>query len=103
MNSLRELLSAVGAAIDERDARLTKRLDELAARISSAALATAPPPPSKRYLRINEAAKLIGMSPSWLRKVARQPDGPQRIHAGKCIIYDSEHLVVWLSKRSSGR
>ena len=95
MNSLKDLFAANGAALYERDARLMKRLDAIEAR---AVPVPAPAPTQKRYLRINEAAKLIGMSPGWLRKAARQQNGPPRMHAGKCVIYDAEQLVAWLSE-----
>jgi predicted DNA-binding transcriptional regulator AlpA len=96
LNSLQDVFAAIGAALDERDARLMKRLDALEEKIAPRPVPP-PAPAQKRYLRINDAAKLIGMSPSWLRKAARQRSGPPRFRAGKCIIYDAEQLVAWLS------
>jgi hypothetical protein len=97
MDSLRDLFAAIGAALDERDARLLKRIDALEAKIAFSCTPPAPPMP-KRYLTIGEAAQMIHMSPQWLRKAARQSDGPPRIQAGKCIRYDTAQLMAWFSR-----
>jgi len=51
------------------------------------------------FLRIKEAAKVIDMSPSFLRKEAKLGRGPERARLGKVILYPMDGLRAYLSSR----
>jgi len=52
------------------------------------------------YLRLTEAAEYIRMSPQYLRKVHRGGNGPDRLRAGKCLLFTRASLDKWLSARA---
>jgi predicted DNA-binding transcriptional regulator AlpA len=51
------------------------------------------------YLRIKEAAKFIGMSSAFLRKVAREGHGPERVRCGKVLLYPIVGLRRYMAER----
>jgi predicted DNA-binding transcriptional regulator AlpA len=52
------------------------------------------------YMRMPQAAAYIGMSPQFLRKVHRLGNGPERIRAGKCLLFTRAALDRWLAERT---
>jgi predicted DNA-binding transcriptional regulator AlpA len=58
---------------------------------------------NNELLRISEAAKAINMSPSFLRKAAREGNGPSRVRLGRVILYPRTALQQYVSERMEGR
>lgn len=58
---------------------------------------------NRRMLRTDDAAKLIGLSPSTLAKLRLTGGGPRYIKLGRAVIYDPADLETWLTahRRSS--
>jgi len=52
------------------------------------------------FLRIQVAAKFIGMSPAFLRKEARLKRGPERVRCGKCLLYHIDSLREYMASRT---
>lgn len=57
----------------------------------------------RRMLRTDDAAKLIGLSPSTLAKFRLTGGGPRYIKLGRSVVYDPADVEAWLSmhRRSS--
>jgi predicted DNA-binding transcriptional regulator AlpA len=59
----------------------------------------------QRFLRTEDAARLIGMSPKTLNKLRSVGGGPAfRNLARRCVVYDRQDLIEWVlakPKRSS--
>jgi predicted DNA-binding transcriptional regulator AlpA len=51
---------------------------------------------SPEYLRLNQAAQFISMSPAYLRKVCRLGKGPTKIRLGKSPVFHVEELRRWV-------
>lgn len=51
------------------------------------------------YMRRAEAAKFVRMSPAFLRKVAKQGNGPKFSKLGKSPVYRVDDLRDWLAAR----
>lgn len=66
------------------------------ARIAAAQSDT--PPPAARNLTAREAAKLLGVSASWLHKNARELPFTRRI--GRRVLFDSAGLERWRRSRT---
>ncbi len=51
-------------------------------------------------LDINEAAKMIGVTPSALRRWKLQHEGPPYFLAGRCVRYEPAALREWIQERT---
>lgn len=57
-------------------------------------------PPTRRYLRVNDAAGYTGLSASTLAKLRLRGNGPPFMKAGpRIVVYDIEDLDTWLASR----
>ncbi|ANL74063.1 transcriptional regulator protein [Rhizobium phaseoli] len=52
----------------------------------------------RRMLRTDDAAKLIGLSPSTLAKFRLNGGGPRYIKLGRSVVYDPADVEAWLCK-----
>jgi excisionase family DNA binding protein len=53
------------------------------------------------YLRINQAAKYVAMSPQYLRAAHRKGQGPARMRCGgKVILFSRSELDSWLASQA---
>jgi excisionase family DNA binding protein len=50
-------------------------------------------------LRVEEAARLLKVSVSWLAKARMTGEGPPYIRVGRCIRYSEAALLQWLKSR----
>ena len=92
--------------------RTSRRIDAILAELHPAPLPPLPSP-EKELLSDAEAAKMIGVSASWMRKMRmRGGCGPRVIRMGRMIRYSREDLDQWIKMhretlgvpaRSSGR
>lgn len=53
--------------------------------------------PAREYLRRNEAAEFLAVSPALLRKLARLGTGPAYAKIGTAVLYRVEDLRAWVA------
>jgi predicted DNA-binding transcriptional regulator AlpA len=56
-------------------------------------------PREDRRVRVPEAARYLGLSPSTLAKMRLRGDGPVFLKLNRAVAYDSRDLDEWLAHR----
>ncbi len=54
---------------------------------------------NRRMMRVNEAARFLGLSISFLNKLRCSGGGPRFIKIGRAVLYDPSDLDSWLLSR----